>query len=203
MSAFSGGGVENQMKAAVSETELWRRFRGGDADAFSLIYDMYADSLFRYGMKITSDKETVLDSIHDIFLKLYRRRPSEDSVRSPKFYLFKAFRGQIYDNLKTRNKLPSVAIDEIPFSVEWRLSADAGAEKEHEDEILEKYRQALAAMTARQKEAVYLHYTMGLSFEECSALMDMNIQSLRNLISRAVGKIRRIMPFSVFLLHFV
>ena len=58
-------------------------------------------------------------------------------------------------------------------------------------------------MTDRQKETVYLHYTLGFSFEETAALMDMNVQSVRNLLSRALAKVRKIMSLAVFLQLFV
>lgn len=57
-------------------------------------------------------------------------------------------------------------------------------------------------MTARQKEAVYLRYIMELSYEDISVLMDMSVQSLRNLLSRTMLKIRKIMPIFIFLQYF-
>ena len=58
-------------------------------------------------------------------------------------------------------------------------------------------------MTDRQNEIVYLHYTLCFSFEETAALMDMNVQSVRNLLSRALAKVRKIMSLAVFLQLFV
>lgn len=87
--------------------------------------------------------------------------------------------------------------------MEWKLSETAVTDDEEREKIESQYREVTASMTARQKEAVYLHYTMGLSYKETAVLMDMNIQSLRNLLSRAVLKIRKIMPLVVFLQYFL
>ena len=175
------------IKVDISEAELWKKFGSGDVKAFSVIYDHYADEMFRYGMKIAGSKEIVLDSIHDVFVKIFGSLRHDADIRNPKAYLLKALRGQIYDNIKRERKLLTVGIDGLPFEVEWKLSETA----------------VTASMTARQKEAVYLHYSMGLSYEETAVLMDMNIQSLRNLLSRAVLKIRKIMPLVVFLQYFL
>lgn len=75
-------------------------------------------------------------------------------------------------------------------------------DKETREKIECQYRQAISGMTARQKEAVYLRYTMELSYEDISVLMDMSVQSLRNLLSRTMLKIRKIMPIFIFLQYF-
>jgi RNA polymerase sigma factor (sigma-70 family) len=49
---------------------------------------------------------------------------------------------------------------------------------------------ALAELTPRQKEAIYLRYMNRMSYEEICQIMDMNYQSARNLIFRAVEKMR-------------
>lgn len=191
------------IKVDRSETELWKKFGNGDVKAFSVIYDHYADEMFRYGMKIAGSKEIVLDSIHDVFVKIFGSLRRDADIRNPKAYLLKALRGQIYDNIKRERKLLTVGIDGLPFEVEWKLSETAVTDDEEREKIESQYREVTASMTARQKEAVYLHYTMGLSYEETAVLMDMNIQSLRNLLSRAVLKIRKIMPLVVFLQYFL
>ena len=59
------------IKLDISETELWNRFENGDVKAFSIIYEHHVDDMFRYGMKICGDKEIALDSIHDVFVKIF------------------------------------------------------------------------------------------------------------------------------------
>lgn len=188
----------------MSETALWNMFREGDAEAFSSLYELYVDDMYRYGMKIISDKDILRDAIHDVFVKLFSAARLPAEVRSPKAYLFKSLRSQIYDNRRFREGgLPSTSIDNVPFNVEWRLSDDAACEHENRAETEERYRRALSVMTDRQKEAVYLHYTLGFSFEETASMMDMNIQSVRNLMSRALAKVRKLMSLAVFLNLFV
>ena len=187
----------------ISEKALWNKFTERDSEAFSRIYDRYVDEMYRYGMKIVSDRELLTDAIHDVFVKLFSAVRLPTDIKSPKAYLFKSLRGQIYDNLKRESRLPSISLDDLPFNVEWRLSDDAACEFENRAETEEKYKRALSAMTDRQKETVYLHYTLGFSFGETAALMDMNVQSVRNLLSRALAKVRKIMSLAVFLQLFV
>ena len=187
----------------ISEAALWNKFTERDSEAFSRIYDLYVDEMYRYGLKIVSDRDLLTDAIHDVFVKLFSAVRLPADIKNPKAYLFKSLRGQIYDNLKRESRLPSISLDDLPFNVEWRLSDDAACEFENRAVTEEKYKRALSAMTDRQKETVYLHYTLGFSFGETAALMDMNVQSVRNLLSRALAKVRKIMSLAVFLQLFV
>ena len=190
------------IKLDISETELWNRFENGDVKAFSIIYEHHVDDMFRYGMKICGDKEVALDSIHDVFVKIFSTHKVHSQIRNPKAYLLKALRGQIYDNMRHEKRLPTIGIDVLPFNVEWELSERVENDKETREKIECQYRQAISGMTARQKEAVYLRYTMELSYEDISVLMNMSVQSLRNLLSRTMLKIRKIMPIFIFLQYF-
>ena len=185
-----------------NELDNWNGFRAGDKDAFARVYDTYADMLFRYGMKIVPNKDIVFDAIHDIFIKLYRLRLTISETDNPRLYLFKSFRGQLYDNLKKEQHLPGMSLDEIPFNVEYIISEELSLDRQQEEEYKEMFRHATSHLTDRQQEAIYLHYTMGLDFEEVSSLMEMKVQSTRNLMFRAISKIRKIMPFWIFLTFF-
>lgn len=188
----------------MSDAEIWSRFRSGDADAFADIYNMYVDDLYRYGMKFVSgNRDIVIDAIHDIFLKLYQLNSSSTLVLNPRFYLLKALRGQIYDNIRKEKGLKRNPVREIPFHVEYQLSAEEFSNSEETAEILDRYKQVISVMTERQKEAVYLHYSLGLSYDEVAALMDMNVQSVRNLIHRSVERIRKLLDLSSFLFFFI
>jgi RNA polymerase sigma-70 factor (ECF subfamily) len=52
--------------------------------------------------------------------------------------------------------------------------------------------EAMLSLTERQKEAIYLRYNRGLEYEEISFLLNLNYQSSRALIHRAIEKLREI-----------
>ena len=65
------------MEIIENDKLIWNRFLAGDNEAFSEVYQKYVQSLFLYGLQFTSDRELVKDSIHDLFVKLYRiKRPA-------------------------------------------------------------------------------------------------------------------------------
>jgi RNA polymerase sigma factor (sigma-70 family) len=50
--------------------------------------------------------------------------------------------------------------------------------------------EAIDRLTSRQREAVYLKYVTGLDYEDISVILDINYQSVRNIIYRAVQNLR-------------
>ena len=68
----------------------------------------------------------------------------------------------------------------------------------------------LDSLTDRQREAVYLRYTQGLSYEEIGKLMGIQPKAAQKLVYRAIEQMRKIQPqiiyfflFGYFLLIFV
>ncbi|WP_347022183.1 RNA polymerase sigma factor, partial [Bacteroides ovatus] len=49
----------------------------------------------------------------------------------------------------------------------------------------------LKGLTGRQKEIIYLRFVHEMSFEEISEIMEINIQSARNLLTRSMEKLRK------------
>ena len=49
----------------------------------------------------------------------------------------------------------------------------------------------LRGLTERQKEIIYFRFVNDMSFEEISEVMEVTIQSARNLLTRSLVKIRK------------
>lgn len=179
-------------------TLLWDDFRAGNEMAFSALFNLYSDPLFRYGMKFISDEGLVKDCIQELFIKLYKNRSNLSFTDNPLLYLFKSLKNRIADVLGSKNeRIMYLPYEDLPFLVDYKF--EPIDEQEMDEEIIEIFNKAMSFLTPRQKEAIYLHYQSELTYEEISQLLNINYQSVRNLIHRAVEKIRAEMDFAVFL----
>ena len=52
--------------------KLWAKLQEGNLESLGVLYDIYIDELFLYGLQFSKDKNVVMDSIHDLFLNLYK-----------------------------------------------------------------------------------------------------------------------------------
>lgn len=167
---------------------LWDKFRNGDDDAFKKLYQTFSESLYQYGLKFYPDEELVKDCIQDLFIKIFQNRKSLSTTDNPRLYLFRALRNLMIDHLKT-NKLLYKPEDELPFNTQYIVYPEEG-ESDDEIERSEKLKQVIENLHHRQKEAIYLRFQKEMSYDEISDTMGINYQSVRNLIYRALEKLR-------------
>lgn len=183
----------------MDEQSRWQQFLHGSQQALSDIFLQYHDDLFRYGMKLTGNKEMVKDCIQDLFLKLWKNRSNLKVVQSVKPYLFKSLRNHLVDSMDLQK--PNLPLNDeamshldIVYSHEDFLINDQVSADTRQQVIA-----ALNKLTSRQREAIYLRYFEDLEFETIAQVMEMNVQSVRNLLQRGMQIMRDLMLFQPFI----
>ncbi|TKG97285.1 sigma-70 family RNA polymerase sigma factor [Puteibacter caeruleilacunae] len=177
------------MSLDKSDIELWKKMLQGDQDAFAKIYSHFVRNLYVYGLKFTSKQDVVEDCIHDLFTDLLNKSKSIKNTDQIEYYLIKAFRNNLLRQLKREQKYM------VGESVEYEFDVHFPVEEEIiEQEEVNRKKQMLAKelnlLSGRQKEAIYLRYTKGMEYDEIAEIMDMEVESCRNIIYRAIKSLR-------------
>lgn len=181
---------------------LWNEFKGGDDEAFSTLFSLYSEVLYRYGLKFGLDSDHVKDAIQDVFINLYNHTNLPE-VDNPKFYLLRSLKNNILNQLAKAKQMPTTSIDDLPFVAEYELDELESISDENERyELEEKMRLVIELLPPRQKEALYLRFQLDMSYDEVSNMLSMNYQSTRNLIHRAIKNVRSHLEIGTFLLLF-
>jgi len=156
--------------------------------SLSALYEELVGSLYSYGCKFTADRELVKDCIHDVFVKLYEKEDISH-IRDMKFFLLRSLKNRLLDEL---TRVRPVNINEATFSYLQEVpNEDQLMEVNETVQLRKKYIEKIFEnLTGRQKEAVYLFYIEELSYDEISQMLGMNSQSVRNLINRALVRLR-------------
>lgn len=181
-----------RQKTYQTEQELWHAFLSSDKDAFACLFEKYADAMYAYGRKMTPDAELVKDAIQDVFIKLYNNRQNLNETVSVKGYLFVALKRTLLNLFQVHPTLSLEEGDDIRFEIEL-ISQNAFEEKSslYDEEMKLQLAKALKTLSNRQREAIYLYYIQEIPLNELPTLLDMNYQSTRNLIHRAMTKLRQ------------
>lgn len=171
----------------------------GDSQALATLFEVYYDALFHYGLKLAGDEELVKDCIQNLFQKLWRRHENLRSVQVVKPYLFKALRRHIGDEtklLRQHRLLPSYSDTfDVTYSYEDFLIKQQNTQEQSQQLLA-----ALNKLSKRQREALYLKFFDGFSYEKISEVMSLNIQSVRNLVFMALQALRKALLASLFML---
>ena len=173
------------------ERELWHAFQLGDKEAFAALYQQFVRPLLSYGCKLSSDEALVEDTVHDLFMDLWRSRGRLSDTTSIRFYLFRALRNKIshsYTALSATSKLPvnTESDIELPLETSW-------IDEEESVEKLQRLRLAIGQLSRRQQEAIHLRYYQHFDNQQIADLMQLNEQSVRNLFHTALRLLRHIL----------
>jgi RNA polymerase sigma factor (sigma-70 family) len=177
------------LHAALSDIELWNAFASGERDAFSLLFQRFYPLLFQYGSKITANKEVLEDAIQELFLELWQK-PKAQELQSVKAYLLQSLKFKLYKTFRKKDFYSMETEDEM---YGFELSKETMLiEKEEDEERTLKILTALAQLSPRQKEVIYLKIYKGLSYEEVCEVMQLNYQVVRNLLYTALKAFKKL-----------
>lgn len=181
-----------QSQLNQEDIQMWTHLRGGDELAFGKLLKKYFNHLQNYGYKFVKDEDFVKDCVQEVFIEIWQRREKISTPDSVKAYLLscvrrkvvrEGFRQHIIKDDDERNV--ESKSEEFDASPEWLI-----IEQENSSEITEKVNKSIAQLPKRQREVLYLQYYQNLSREEIAQIMEINSQSVSNLLQSAFKSFR-------------
>ena len=190
-------GAMEKHEIILSDKELWVEFVSGKNDAFKIIYERYFPELFKYGCYFTTDEDLVKDCIQDLFINLYHYRLTLKLTDKIRPYLLASIKKNIFNKLRSNSegKKRELRIDSLSFDYSFPEEIN-----DNDEDKMALLQNAMNELTARQREAIYLKYVTGLSYEELSAVMNLSYQASRNLISHGMERLRNAISKKALLL---
>jgi RNA polymerase sigma factor (sigma-70 family) len=175
----------------MSGTDLLKRLQQNDDKALASLMRLYYDDLHNYGARFITDEGLVKDCIQEIFISLWQRRETADTILSPKFYLLRAIKNKILKSLHKKNHT-AFANREYDFTYELSIEQII-IEKQENEEKVQKLRNTLELLTKKQKEIVYLKYYHHLDHTQIAELMNVSRQTVYNLLHETLHKLRSLL----------
>ena len=170
-----------------TDKKTWNAFINGDDEALKAIYKQFVDVLYAFGLRFSDDVELIKDSIHDLFVDLFKYRATLAEDVNVKSYLFTSLKRKICLILK-KNAARENHVFEVPFSLSYNLE-DHILDDEQQTELLAKLNKQLELLPGRQKEALYLRFNSELEYEEIAAIMNVSLGTCRTLVYRGVKQL--------------
>ena len=150
----------------------------------------YADFMLAYGLKFTTNRELVKDAIQNVFMRIISGHEHIGDTDNVKAYLMASLRREVTVSIRHQNML-SLDNEEPRFNMLPMVAeVDSIEDSEEKKQLIFLLNKAITRLTLRQQEAIYLRYIQELPMKEVSTMLDMNYQSTRNLLHRAITKLR-------------
>ena len=176
----------------IEDQYLWLSLKSDDSLAFEQLFNKYYKKLYFYGLKLTGSHSQVSDAIQDVFANIWETRSRLSRVTYVKAYLFSILKygllklkpKEILDKSNIDNHLIKgysfdISPEELYISKESQLKGER---------IIEDL---LINLSSKQKEIIYLKFYNNYSNIEISAILSIKPQSVANLLSRTLDRLRK------------
>lgn len=173
-----------------NNSELWNRFLNGDESSFAAFYRQNYKKLYSYAVNLGLAEEEAHDVIQELFVKLYTHPQLIKDTETILSFLFVSVRNAFINQIKKRKR--TVYINELEnFEFSYTVECKEIEDKEDVLAIKERVDEVMKLLTPRQKEIIYFRFLYQMQYEEIAEIMGLSVQSARNLIHRAIEKVRR------------
>lgn len=185
----------------MNDLQLWQDLIDGKKAALEKIYQEQVRALLKYGNKFSRDSQLIEDSVQDLFVELWRKRANLGPTDNIRRYLLVALRRKIIRQIeRSRKRFSEGEPTENHFGAEMSIDEEIiGAEVSAAQSV--QLKRAFETLSKRQQEALYLKYYADLDYKDIGEVMDINYQSVRNLVFKALQTLRKSMVLLWWVLH--
>jgi RNA polymerase sigma-70 factor, ECF subfamily len=163
----------------LPDSELVARARGGEREAFALLYRRHQAFVYRFARGMTGSSAVAEDVVQDVFLALMRDLDRYDPDLAPlRTYLFGIARNLARH--KARGLWRLLSLDEAAESV--ARDDPAAALASTEDARL--LRQCLGALPAKYREVIVLCDLQEVNYADTASLLGTPIGTVRSRLHR-------------------
>ena len=174
----------------LTDKFLWKALKEGDLNAFSVLFESYYPQLHSYGLKISNNTVVTEDTLQDFFLYVYEHRENLSDLDTIAPYLFTSYKRFLIKVMKKNEKMKHTDFSNENF-VDIQFTAEEVIT--NQETVIFKNKNLsllLNKLPKRQKEAIYLKYYSGLKATEISEIMDINYQSVVNILYKAIKSLK-------------
>ena len=177
--------------APEDEGELLARMRAGADDAFAAIFRRHYPALVVSGTRLLGERALAEEIAQDVLLELWRRRESLQLTGPVGAYLHQAARNRGLNRLR---RLRTERVGE-PY-VRQPGDSDPADARAISTELAQAVRDAIAALSAPQREVFEMSRDRGLTYQEIASLLGLSVKSVEARMGRALKELReRLAPW--------
>jgi len=176
------------------DVRLMLQVRDGDGTAFEELVLRYQNRLLTVLEHLVGNREQAEDLTQDVFLRVFRARERYAPEAKFSTWLFTIANNVASNALRSRSRRREIGVpegngaDSMPLSLEQMAKAASGfmpTRNLDKSEQAEMVRHAVANLSERQRMALLLAKFEGMSYQDIAQTMDLSVQAIKSLLSRA------------------
>lgn len=176
----------------MNDKKLIKKCQNGDKESFNELIKYYYPIIYKFLIKLTTNKDVTDDLVQETFIKLINKIDKYDINGKASFgtYLITIAKNTYIDYLrKIKKELQEIDIEQIPDNINFEVSY---SKKDNYDLLLKE----IEKLPINQKEAIKLKYLEGYSLEEIATLQKVESKTIKSRLFEARKKLKRILKGS-------
>ena len=158
-----------------------------DEDAFRSFYSHTSGMLWAYLSRATGDPSAADDLLQETYYRLLRARATFDSDDHRRNYMFR-----IATNL-VRDRFRRPRLDQTQLAEDGSMEPVATGDLAQQTQQRADLQRAMAQLTARERDLVWLAYGQGSSHQEIAGALGLRTGSIKPLLFRARRKLVKLL----------
>ena len=171
--------------STFDDEQVIQQVKNGETEAFGVLYEQYAEVIFRYVYSHLDNRLDAEDLTEEIFLRAWRALPKYDERGLPfTAFLFRIARNSLIDYYRQKKVVTSLEDMELQ-------THEAGPEEATDTRIENRdLRKTIAALREDYRNVIIFRFLVGLSPEETAQVMQRSVGAVRVLQHRALSALK-------------
>lgn len=173
------------------EDQLWKAIRNDNKDAFTEMYKTYYQFLFSYGLRISGHKDLTKDTMHELFLEIWKKRKELPEVQHLGYYLKTILKRKI------NKEIPKEQARRLDYGEESHLNRveysyeELLIQSQSKEEMQAKVRTAILSLSKKQMEVIRMKFFDNKSYDEIATLTATTPRTIYNQVYESLRILRK------------
>ncbi|WP_147515373.1 sigma-70 family RNA polymerase sigma factor [Massilibacterium senegalense] len=169
-------------------THWIRRMKEGDEEAFSYIYKITSQEVYRTVSFLLINQKDVDEVVHEVYIQMWKSVSNFDEERSFRFWLNGLIMHQVQNHRrKSWRKNRIIEKAKLFFKEGFVVTEEIVLSKETKSELME----VLQLLPYKQREVVILRYFKEFSLEEISGILNIPVGTVKSRLHNGLKRLRK------------
>jgi RNA polymerase sigma-70 factor (ECF subfamily) len=176
------------MTEHVDDSALMLRYKDGDVAAFETLYRRHNDSLFRYLLRMSRNRDSAEDIYQEVWRKIIESRQRYRPTAKFTTFLFRVTHNCFIDHTRRNKRYSTIDLPDFAAQQDDGDGPDVAAEK-----ILFRRRMeaAISGLPEEQRQAFLLHEEAALDLGSIAVICDTTRETVKSRLRYANEKLKR------------
>jgi RNA polymerase sigma factor (sigma-70 family) len=177
----------------VDDSVLWSRACTGDSEAFGMLFERHARTIYNFCFRRVGNWATAEDLVSIVFLQAWRRldKPLPKGKELP--WLF-GIATNVVRNRRRAERRHAAALKRVPQPSPDPSFADDSDQRVDDEELMGRALGLVARLPQREQEVFALCAWSELSYEDAAIALRIPVGTVRSRLSRARARLQELDP---------